>query len=575
MKSIFKILVALVLIISMMFSIISCSTPTDNTNSSNNTNDTQQKEEGFYIEGSYSINVVEGQTLTLTVVIPDGIDGDVTWTSSHSCVSVEDGKITAIKEGTAVIQATLGDLVDRVVINVSAKPNSDVEEDEENNNTDNETPDEDYVFGSEYPCITIAEALEIAEQYTSSASTEKYYIVATVTNIISLSKGEMYISDETSSLYVYKSTYYDGSSLSASAIDEGYVILICGTLRNYKGTLEIEKGSIIAYYHPDFEEPPKPGQGGNDSNGNTTPDNPGEDVIVPDENDPVQSDPYVNVNVSEFYANYAPAISYMDAYYRTQHGLLSGNLDDQDQAPTISNHRPTSDGKYIRNNVYLFSEDGNTYYVVDCYGEIAFEIYKGGAYILLEEVAAYVFAFGEPPANHSYSKKTQPTDSIWGEFLRVNNTKFSGDTSKYPYEPVLPRISGCGGDLTYYEMDIGTTGTDCDPSYPSDIYNDGYSITRGAARIVYSCYDRNGNKIIDLDERYVFYTYNHYNDFQEYLNYEGGWGEMFGNITGGGIISDKYFCNPTDYVEVVRGTLKVTITTVVVYAYFPKEELVA
>ena len=50
--------------------------------------------------------------------------------------------------------------------------------------------------------------------------------------------------------------------------------------------------------------------------------------------------------------------------------------------------------------------------------------------------------------------------------------------------------------------------------------------------------DRDG--VIEVGENYVFYTYNHYNDFQEYLNYEGGWGEMFGNITGGGTLSSKY-----------------------------------
>ena len=58
-----------------------------------------------------------------------------------------------------------------------------------------------------------------------------------------------------------------------------------------------------------------------------------------------------------------------------------------------------------------------------------------------------------------------------------------------------------------------------------------------------------------INERHVFYTYNHYNDFQEYLNYEGGWGEMFGNITGGGTISSKYDYNPTPYVQVVRRNL--------------------
>ena len=160
-------------------------------------------------------------------------------------------------------------------------------------------------------------------------------------------------------------------------------------------------------------------------------------------------------------------------------------------------------------------------------------------------------------------KDAEPYNSNWGEYLRVNNTDFSGDTDKYPYEPVLPRIYGCDGDLVYYEIDIGTTGTDCDPDFPDRIYNDGYTITRGAARIVYSRYYADdtpytmldNEPITNLDDRYVFYTYNHYNDFQEYLNYYNGWGEMFGNITGGGTISSKVDYNPTPYVETYRKDL--------------------
>lgn len=298
-------------------------------------------------------------------------------------------------------------------------------------------------------------------------------------------------------------------------------------------------------------------------------------ITVPTEDDPITSDPYLNVDKNEFYENYTPAISYNDAYYRTKHNLMSGSIGEQDQKPTVSEYQPAVDGLLIRNDAYLFSEDGNTYFVIDSYGKIVLEIYRGGAYIMLEEVAAYVFAFGEPPANHSQSKKTKPSSSPWGEYLRVNNTRFSGSTSKYPYEPVLPRISGCGGDLAYYEMDIGTTGNDCDPSYTPAIYNNGYKITRGASRIVYSCEDRNGNKIIDLDERYVFYTYNHYNDFQEYLNYLGGWGEMFGNITGGGTISSKYDYNPTPYVETKRSSMMTASTITVIYYYVPKDEYIA
>ena len=273
----------------------------------------------------------------------------------------------------------------------------------------------------------------------------------------------------------------------------------------------------------------------------------------PFEEGPVYTeDPYINVNVDKFYENYTPAVSASDAYYRTIHYLMSGDISDQDQAPTIAENRPMLDGMYIRNTSALYSEDGDTYFVLDANGNVANRIYRDGAYVTLEEVAAYVMAFGDIPPNYTISKKTKPANSPWGKYLRLNHTKFSGSTSKYPYEPELPDISGCGGDLQYYEIDIGTTGTDCDPGYAITIYNNGTTITRGAARIVYARHDKNDDQIIDLNERYVFYTYNHYNDFQEYLNYEGGWGEMFGNITGGGTLSSKYNYNPTPYVEVIR-----------------------
>ena len=266
-------------------------------------------------------------------------------------------------------------------------------------------------------------------------------------------------------------------------------------------------------------------------------------------------DPYANVKKSEFYADYKPAESFSDAYFRTLHGFMSGSLTVSEQEPEVSKLRPALNGMYIRNSDNLYSAGDKAYTVVDAYGNEVFTVYRGGAYITLEEVAAYVYAFGDVPANYVDSKKTDPEDSIWGEYLRLNHSAFSGNTEKYPYEPVLPNISGCGGELYYYEIDIGTTGTDCDPSYVARIYNDGTRITRGAARIVYTRYDKNRDNIIDPDEKYLFYTYNHYNDFQEYLNYYGGWGEMFGNITGGGQISSKSNYNPTPYVPSILAEL--------------------
>ena len=254
-------------------------------------------------------------------------------------------------------------------------------------------------------------------------------------------------------------------------------------------------------------------------------------------------------------SNHTVASSYEDAISRSEEGKLSGYDYVPDQAPNVSPYRPQKDGVYIKNSDSYYI-DNNTYVVIDAYGREVFRIYRGGAYITLEEVAAYIYAFGEPPANHSSSKRTKPTQSIWGIYLRVNNTKFSGDTTRYPYEPVLPRISGCGGDLQYWEMDIGTTGNDCDPAYSPRIYNNGTTIVRGASRIVYTWNDLNDNGLADAtDAIYIFYTYNHYNDFQEYLNYYGGWGDIFGNITGGGEISSTTNYNPTPYIPVVSGSI--------------------
>ena len=266
-------------------------------------------------------------------------------------------------------------------------------------------------------------------------------------------------------------------------------------------------------------------------------------------------DPYEGMTAAAFYENYTPADSHWDAYWRTCHNFMSGTLETPDQAPVLSAYRPTADGRYIRNTDMLYSEGGKAYTVTDAYGEAVFTVYEYGAYITLEEIAAYVFAFGDVPENYDADKDANPKGSPWGEYLRANHSYFSGDTDRFPYEPVLPNISGCGGTLYYYEIDIGTTGTDCDPKYPSVLYNNGNQITRGAARIVYGKQDLNGNGIYERGEHHVFYTYNHYNDFQEYLNYFGGWGETFGNITGGGSISSKYDYNPTDYIEVAFTSL--------------------
>lgn len=250
------------------------------------------------------------------------------------------------------------------------------------------------------------------------------------------------------------------------------------------------------------------------------------------------TDPYADMTKAEFYADYEVACCYVDAQYRSAHGFLSGLLELPDGTVPHGAYQPMDGEQYVHFVGNFYTDDGNTYIVVDGYGVEVLRIHRGGGYITLDEVAAYMYAFGgsaqDIPANYSADKKTKPSNSIWGEYLRVNHTEFKYNPSKYPYEPELPNIKGApNGQLQYYEMDIGTAG-----------YNNGSSITRGAYRLVYARYDVNGNGVIETNEVYVFYTHNHYHDFTEYLNYYGGWGVTFGDETGGGISV------PTPYVPV-------------------------
>ncbi len=267
------------------------------------------------------------------------------------------------------------------------------------------------------------------------------------------------------------------------------------------------------------------------------------------------TDPYEGMTKAEFYKNYAPAASYQDAQFRSKHGFLSGKLEVPGPDFIRAENQPMVGGKYIRNSDSYYADGGNTYIVVDVDGNEVMRLYKGGAYITLEEVAAYMYAFGgtaqDLPANYTTKKSTKPSASIWGEYLRCNHSNYSNNTSKYPYEPKLPENSG----TKYYEMDIGTTGT-VTPGYAAKPYNDGSKITRGAARLVYTRQDLDRDGTIEADEIFVFYTNNHYNDFTEYLNYYGGWGQTFGNVSGGGVYDSDTQCNPTPYPSVVIDSLR-------------------
>lgn len=280
------------------------------------------------------------------------------------------------------------------------------------------------------------------------------------------------------------------------------------------------------------------------------------EVLLNEPEVPIPEDLYKDMSEEDFYNNYERCNTPEDDYSRYLYDYMYGDLEVPDQELTIAEYQYRKDAYLAHNDKAMYMEyelkvSNTIYNLYDCYGNKIYEIYYGGAYITVEDVASYIYAFGEAPRNYEESTTAKPSDSPWGKYLRLSGGEFEGNAS---YMPDLPGISSSGGNLIYYEVDIGTTGTDADPNRPNRIYNDGTRIERGGARIVYSKYYADSGAPVLPEDRYVFYTNNYYNDFQEYLNYYQGWGEKFGNITGGGTLSSNNpnACNPTPYVETTR-----------------------
>ncbi len=295
-----------------------------------------------------------------------------------------------------------------------------------------------------------------------------------------------------------------------------------------------------------------------------------------------ESNPYINIDTPEerniFYnSNYNRATSYEDAMFRTSAKLISGDIKDTPLDVSYPlNHLPNRSyralNQYrINEGVYEYHTNGDfkSYTINNLEGKVK-KIYFGAGYVALEDVAAYLFAFGQGPANYSSSKSGSAQSSIidtWGEYGRVNDAYYSSDVTEYLYEPSLPHTDN-GGErgpdmYDYYELDFGYTMTPWGYGVQSNVpYNDGNRITRGTVRFVYSArtyLEERGAKYIPVEHRHVFLTFNHYNDFVEYLNYEGGWGKPFGWMSAGneyvsGMRGSQYGPGYYDFVDPIPQT---------------------
>ena len=269
----------------------------------------------------------------------------------------------------------------------------------------------------------------------------------------------------------------------------------------------------------------------------------GSDVKVVFYEPDTRRDIYADQNLSNFYSEYSYASTYEEAYFRSKHHLMSGDLTDQQYKTPEGKIMDGASAVRCTTAIYILDYQGKYLgYIPNNLEGKNRVIWYGGAYISFNDVAAYLYAFGEVPVNSNYdkgSKGRKQSVSDWGKYGRCNVGTFYANTSKYPFQPNMPRTN----NQNYTETDFGTQGGYTNVNeitgtyYNQTVYNTGNSISRGAARF---CFVNNKKNI---DERYVFYTYNHYNDFQEYLNYDNGFGVRIGNESAG----NPYCSDAGDY----------------------------
>lgn len=108
----------------------------------------------------------------------------------------------------------------------------------------------------EFDCITIKEAIELAQKAGGAGTNEKYYIYGKVTEVSNATYGSMTIEDETGSLYVY-GVYGSDLTTRYDALEDrpvvGDEVVLYGVLKTYNDTPELDRGYLQALKHNKVE----------------------------------------------------------------------------------------------------------------------------------------------------------------------------------------------------------------------------------------------------------------------------------------------------------------------------------
>ena len=196
----------------------------------------------------------------------------------------------------------------------------------------------------------------------------------------------------------------------------------------------------------------------------------------------------------------------------TSSSISSSTATFSTSSATPSSSSSSNSSGYYR--IEPVTTSGSTLNVYNVDGTVNRTLTKNSWYIEPDDVALYYQGFGTYPDNYQYDDGTTATRKsyivTYGTSARLYSKDYSSNTG---YMTQLPAVN----EYKYVELDIG--GASTNPSY-----NNGTSISRGTYRlvVVYKGCTQYGNT-----NPVIFYTQDHYSNFQEFYNYAGGWGPSF------------------------------------------------
>ena len=181
------------------------------------------------------VEVENGTEFTFTVTLSDGYTG-VTVTVNDTLITATEGVYSAKVAGNIVIKVVANKCEEHI--------------DNDGDFVCDTKGCSEKVLPAADSVLTTEQAVKLANLFGSAYTTDKYYVIGTIDSVANTTYGNLNLSDETGTLYVYGTYSADGSTrydAMATKPVAGDTITVYGVLGTYNGSPQMKNGWITSH----------------------------------------------------------------------------------------------------------------------------------------------------------------------------------------------------------------------------------------------------------------------------------------------------------------------------------------